>query len=452
MSDDTARLHLPQLVSLQELNAVSWNEALEQIDALADLCLLGQFVNTPPSSPQDGDAYLTGGAPTGAWSGYAYKIASCRDGVWRFYQPFNGLRAYVTPAQTLIVYLGGTWTAIASSGFATRSGTETFSGKTFTGSTNFPGGKWDASGNVGINTSNPATALDVNGTLSVGSIVANAGGYNNPLFFQPVSGDQNWAYGSYNSGSEYYMQVRYGDGGNESRGFRVFDTTNSIVAFSTGVLKTYVRGNLAIGTTTTLSGAKLDIAGNIYPHAANSYNLGAPSYCWANGYIQNAWTVVSDERLKDEIASLSEAEMAVAKAIAPLVATYKMKAAVAEKGSAQARRHCGWIAQRIEEIFAAHDLDPFAYGCVGFDPATKTVAATRTVTRPKMNGAEPVVAADGKPVMETVEEPYEQQVPDCDDDGVPRTIHNLRVAEVIAFALAGLAARVAALEAACGHA
>jgi len=47
MSDETTRLHLAQLVSLQELNAVTWNEALAQLDALVDLCLLGQFVNTP---------------------------------------------------------------------------------------------------------------------------------------------------------------------------------------------------------------------------------------------------------------------------------------------------------------------------------------------------------------------------------------------------------------------
>jgi hypothetical protein len=109
MSDETPRLKLAQLVSLQELNAVTWNEALAQLDALVDLCLLGQFVNTPPSSPQDGDAYLTGGAPTGAWSGYAYKIAACRDGAWRFYAPFNGLRAFVTATGNFIAYLNGQW-------------------------------------------------------------------------------------------------------------------------------------------------------------------------------------------------------------------------------------------------------------------------------------------------------------------------------------------------------
>ena len=114
MSDETPRLKLAQLVSLQELNTVTWNEALAQIDALVDLYLLGQYVNTPPASPTDGDAYLTGGAPTGAWSGYAYKIASCLDGAWRFYAPFNGLRANVAGTGAFIVYWNGIWSDCSS--------------------------------------------------------------------------------------------------------------------------------------------------------------------------------------------------------------------------------------------------------------------------------------------------------------------------------------------------
>ena len=110
MSDNTPRLRIPELVSMQEANCVTWNEALVQLDAFVDLYLLGQYVNTPPSSPADGDAYLVGGSPTGAWSGYAYKIASCIDGAWRFYTPFNGLRATVATTGAFIVYAGGTWT------------------------------------------------------------------------------------------------------------------------------------------------------------------------------------------------------------------------------------------------------------------------------------------------------------------------------------------------------
>jgi hypothetical protein len=113
MSDETARLKLPQLVSQQEMTNVTWNEALAQLDALVCLMLLGRFVNTPPSAPADGDAYLTGAAPTGAWSGYPYKIATCLDGGWRFLTPFDGLRAWCAADKTFQVYRGGAWSDVA---------------------------------------------------------------------------------------------------------------------------------------------------------------------------------------------------------------------------------------------------------------------------------------------------------------------------------------------------
>ena len=112
MSDETPRLKLAQLVSLQEANTVTWNEALAKLDALIDLCFLGQYSNDPPASPSDGDAYLIGGSPSGAWSGYAYKIAACLDGAWRFYAPFTGMKAYVLPAGKLIVFTPAGWKAI----------------------------------------------------------------------------------------------------------------------------------------------------------------------------------------------------------------------------------------------------------------------------------------------------------------------------------------------------
>lgn len=114
MSDETPRLRLAQLVSLQELNAVTWNEALAQLDALVDLCLLGQFVNTPPASPADGDAYLLGSAPGGAWSGYANKIATCRDGAWQFATPFKGLLAFVPATPDFLVFNGTAWVSMAA--------------------------------------------------------------------------------------------------------------------------------------------------------------------------------------------------------------------------------------------------------------------------------------------------------------------------------------------------
>ena len=110
MSDNTPRLGLPDLPDTPELYADTVADAFARIDAFTDLYLKGQFVNTPPPSPADGDAYLVGGGPTGAWSGYPYKIAACRDGAWTLLTPFNGLRAYVASTGAFIVYADGVWT------------------------------------------------------------------------------------------------------------------------------------------------------------------------------------------------------------------------------------------------------------------------------------------------------------------------------------------------------
>jgi hypothetical protein len=109
MSDSTPRLGLPDLPDTPELYADTVADAFGRIDAFSDLYLKGQFVNTPPASPADGDAYLTGAAPTGGWSGYAYKIATCRDGGWVMLTPFNGLRGFVEGSNSFIVYCGGVW-------------------------------------------------------------------------------------------------------------------------------------------------------------------------------------------------------------------------------------------------------------------------------------------------------------------------------------------------------
>jgi hypothetical protein len=109
MSDETPRLKLPELADGQEMDAMTINDALIQLDAVTDICLKGQFVNTPPSSPADGDTYLLGAVPTGVWNGCAYKIAYCLDGGWRFYTPFNGLRAFVSTTNATLIYVNGTW-------------------------------------------------------------------------------------------------------------------------------------------------------------------------------------------------------------------------------------------------------------------------------------------------------------------------------------------------------
>lgn len=613
MSDETPRLKLSATPEGIQVTADIWSEQLRRIDAFVDLYLKGLFVNTPPVSPQDGDAYVIGGTPDWPWSQYPYWIAYCVDGGWGYSPPYNGLRAYVEPAGTFVMYRDGVWfdlsalisageksfasgpscdlgaaaslfveitgdTAITSFGTAantlrfvrfaqaltlthnatslillgggnrttaagdvgvytsdasgdwrerayfraasnpgdtaTKSGTETFSNKTLaspalSGTTILPGsGSINSSGWLGIGAA-PSHPVHVTRTsITSGGGTQAAGYFNNSASTTGLTGTNtligvratSYLSGTITSGSTVIQGVQgsagasgggaigeidglsfivYNDMPSGSisavvgtfsafvhRGASSIDTLYGItykaaLSGGTGTIgvaydlyldssplnacitnhfgiyqagsdsRNYFAGRIGLGASDPLTGCVLDAAGNIYPHAAASYNLGSPSYYWANGYMQNAWTVVSDQSLKDEITALSEAEMSVAKAIAPLIAVYKMKSAVAAKGSAAARKHCGWIAQRIEAVFTANGLDPFAYGCIGFDPAVKTVTQTRTVKDENGND---------------VEETYDSTEPDLDENGVQKKIYSIRPDEVSAFALAGLAARIAALE------
>ena len=127
--------------------------------------------------------------------------------------------------------------------------------------------------------------------------------------------------------------------------------------------------------------------------------------------------------------ALSDIEMAVAKALAANVRVFQFADAVARKGEATARLHAGMVYEDVAAAFAAQGLDPFRYGICCRDPAFKTV--TRAASGP---GGQPIEEAD------------KELVPDLDDSGVQKWTFGLRYAELAQFVIAGLAARLAALE------
>lgn len=534
MSDDTARLHLAQLLSLQELNAVTWNEALASLDAMVDLYLLGQFVNTPPASPQDGDVYLIGGAPTGAWSGYPYKLAAALDGGWRIHMPFNGLRAYVAPTAAFLLYLNGVWsdcsalisaneisiasaatcdlgaanalfvqvtgtTTITSFGsgtsklryvrfaqnltlthnatslillggasritaagdlgvyasdgsgnwrerqywraatnpgdVATKSGTETLTGKTL-GATGLPGnGAITASGWIGIGTS-PSYGLHVEtGSIKINNGITGAG----------QSGTIYLADGSFTKA--------YGGGWTFNGGMQV-------------------SGGLGLSS----------LMGDIRPYYDNTNAMGVAAYRWSVVYAGTGTINTSGRTTKTAIRALNQAEIAVARALARSVRVFQFIDAVAKKGDA-ARFHVGMVYEDVVAAFAAEGLDAMQYGIVCRDPAMTAVEKVRTVSRPKSetvavqvervsvedghavlrlseerrevpvvarmtvvdDTGQPVLAADGtprfhdEPVMECVEERFLEDVPDRDAAGQPKWILGLRYSELAQFLVAGMA-------------
>lgn len=81
------------------------NESLVRIDALLHGAIEAQTA-TPPTSPQEGQAWLVAASPTGAWSGQAGKIASFQQGQWLFQAPRDGLRVFNRATGQELFYFG----------------------------------------------------------------------------------------------------------------------------------------------------------------------------------------------------------------------------------------------------------------------------------------------------------------------------------------------------------
>ena len=92
----------------------------------------------------------------------------------------------------------------------------------------------------------------------------------------------------------------------------------------------------------------------------NAIDLGHGTARFDDIYATNGTIQTSDEREKQDIRDITEAEARVAQACKGLLKAYRWKDAVAEKGD-NARIHFGIIAQDLQAAFAAEGLDAGDY-------------------------------------------------------------------------------------------
>ena len=115
----TPNLDLPLLAPAQAQKHVTVNEALSDLDALAQCAVLETGRNAPPVAPAEGDRYLVGATPDAAWSGQAGRIAIRRNGGWVFATPKPGWRVYDLSQDALLALTGaGDWAAVSGGGAA----------------------------------------------------------------------------------------------------------------------------------------------------------------------------------------------------------------------------------------------------------------------------------------------------------------------------------------------
>ena len=93
----------------------------------------------------------------------------------------------------------------------------------------------------------------------------------------------------------------------------------------------------------------------------NAVDLGYATVRWDDIYATNGTIQTSDENEKQNIASFTTKELAVATKLSALFKTFKWKDKVIEKAD-KARTHSGIVAQQVKTAFASEGLDATKYG------------------------------------------------------------------------------------------
>ena len=114
MADYTPRIALPYLSVAQAQKEMAHNAALNKLDVLTQP-VVQAMQNDPPTSPVNGQAWIVGSSPTGAWTGQSGKIGYYLDG-WFFYAPFLGMRFYNAALGVDMQYDGSAWAELEYGG------------------------------------------------------------------------------------------------------------------------------------------------------------------------------------------------------------------------------------------------------------------------------------------------------------------------------------------------
>lgn len=116
-------LGLPLIAASQATPEITHNEALLLIQILA-YGVKQVALNSVPGAPTEGDSYVIGAAPGGAWAGKANKLTIYYGGSWRFLPDVDsdgtdipigaaheGMRVWSKADDAAFVFTGSAWLA-----------------------------------------------------------------------------------------------------------------------------------------------------------------------------------------------------------------------------------------------------------------------------------------------------------------------------------------------------
>jgi hypothetical protein len=164
-------------------------------------------------------------------------------------------------------------------------------------------------------------------------------------------------------------------------------------------------GGLYLGTTAAGGSVGTDRvqirSEGFMPAADNTYTLGNASFRWSTVYATTGTINTSDERTKQDIDDLSDAEKRVAIKLKSLVKKFRFKDAIGSKGD-DARIHVGVIAQDVIDAFASEGLDPMRYAIICYDEWEKQTREIYFDRQKTGTDGELLFDEEGNPKMECV--------------------------------------------------
>ncbi|MFQ6547310.1 DUF2793 domain-containing protein [Aestuariibius sp. 2305UL40-4] len=104
MTDQSPILALPYIQPSQAQKHVTHNEAVRLLDLLVQLSVTSADRTIAPAAAAEGERHVVGTGATGDWAGHDDEIAMREHGVWQFFTPQPGWRAYVEEADGMIVF------------------------------------------------------------------------------------------------------------------------------------------------------------------------------------------------------------------------------------------------------------------------------------------------------------------------------------------------------------
>ena len=111
MTDATPRHLLPLLIPGQAQKEFFHNEALTLIDLALHAAVEAAGTVEPPAAPGDGQSWIVGAVPGGAWAGQADRIAMWTQSGWRFAAPVEGMSVWNKAAGYSMRWDGAGWSA-----------------------------------------------------------------------------------------------------------------------------------------------------------------------------------------------------------------------------------------------------------------------------------------------------------------------------------------------------